>query len=77
MSNSYAPNWPLRPSRSIVTNRLVELIRARMERLLPWFDRVERDRRARRTEAIRRHAIAARMQSEDALASYRRVRIGR
>jgi hypothetical protein len=46
---------------------LVVRVRHLVERLIQ-FDRTERERRARRTERIRRHAVGTRIRSEKVLA---------
>lgn len=52
---------------------LRDRIHAFVERMLPWFDPAERDRRNARTEQIRRQSIAARMHTERVRAAYRMV----
>lgn len=48
-------------------------LHATVERLLPWFDPVEKARRDARTEAIRRHSIAVRIHTERVRAAYRQA----
>lgn len=42
-----------------------------VERILPWYDRDAEDARNRRTETIRRQAIAARIEAERVREAYR------
>jgi hypothetical protein len=60
-----------------VIDRSIGMIRRAIERMLPWYDRADRDRRARRTEQLHQRAIAARIRWEHDLDSYRRVRISK
>ena len=52
---------------------LRDRLRAVIERFLPWYDRAEEARRDARTEAIRRHSIAVRIQTERVREAYRQA----
>ncbi len=50
-----------------MANRIVERMRRIVEARLPWFDRTDQDRRARRTQRIHNAAISARVRGEIAI----------
>jgi hypothetical protein len=60
-----------------VIDTLVNSARRAVERVLPWYDPADRQRRAKRTEQIHRRAIAARIDWEHQLAAYLRLRSSR
>ena len=62
-----------RPAESIVTrlDRTVTAFRRFLEDRLPWYDRGEEEARMRRTQAIRRRSIEARIRAEAVLAEQR------
>lgn len=54
------------------TRMLPNVVKALIERLIPWYDPIEAQRRSNRTELTRKRSIAARIAAEDIARRYER-----